>query len=81
MVYLVHVFTVIVWLVFRVIDSSDNHCGYDWPWAFGSLFPFSGGHGFHYFHHSRNVGNYGGMLHIFDTLGGTIDEYFKKERE
>jgi sterol desaturase/sphingolipid hydroxylase (fatty acid hydroxylase superfamily) len=41
--------------------------------------PFSGGSDEHYFHHSNNSGNYGAILHIFDTLANTNVEYIEKE--
>ena len=78
-VYPVHIYTVIVWLTFRTIESLDGHCGYDWPWAVTNLLPFSAGGNYHSFHHSKNSGNYGAMLHLLDTLFGTNKDYIKNE--
>ena len=78
-IYPVHIFSVIIWLTFRVIESSDGHCGYDWPWALSHWLPFSAGGNYHFFHHSRNSGNYGAILHIMDTLSGTNNEYIQKQ--
>ena len=78
--YPVHIFTVIVWFIFRVIQSSDGHCGYDWPWALSHCLPFSAGGDYHYFHHSNNSGNYGAILHIIDTLTNTNTEFIEKEK-
>ena len=66
-VYPVHIFTIIIWLSFRVIEGLDGHCGYSWPWGQSQLFPFSAGGTYHYFHHKQNVGNFGAILNIFDT--------------
>lgn len=76
-VYPVHIFTVIVWLTFRMIESEDGHSGYDWPWAISNWIPFSSGGNYHFFHHSKNVGNYGAIIHIFDTFLGTNKDYIK----
>lgn len=76
-VYPVHIFTVIIWLTFRMIESEDGHCGYDWPWAISNWIPLSTGGNYHFFHHSKNAGNYGAILHIFDTLLDTNKEYIK----
>jgi len=75
----VHIFTVTIWLAYRLIESMDGHSGYDFPWTITHLFPFSAGGNYHSFHHSKNAGNYGGILHIFDTFFGTNYEYLKRE--
>lgn len=75
MVYPVHIFTIIIWVTFRLIESSDGHCGYSWPWAQSQLLPFSGSGSYHFFHHKQNVGNYGAILNILDTLFDTNSDY------
>ena len=77
--YPVHIFTVIIWLNFRLIESLDGHSGYDWPWGISNWVPFSAGGRYHFFHHSNNVGNYGGIIHLFDTLLGTNHAYIQYE--
>jgi len=56
--YPVHLVTAITWLVFRILITSDVHCGYEWPWDPLLAFPFSAPAPYHDFHHSHNVGNY-----------------------
>ena len=73
--YPVHIFTVIIWLIFRFVESLDGHCGYEWPWAISNWVPFTSGGKYHFFHHSNNVGNYGGIVHVFDTIFGTNKVY------
>lgn len=58
----------------------DGHSGYDFPWAITHLIPFSAGGNYHSFHHSKNVGNFGGALHFMDTFCGT-NTYFRKLEE
>lgn len=71
----VHIFTVIIWMTFRVLETCDGHSGYDWSWAQSGLFPFSGGGRYHYFHHKQNSGNYAGILSFMDTLFDTNKEF------
>ncbi len=77
-VYPVHIVTITIWLLLRLIESSDGHCGYDWPWGQSQLLPFSAGGNYHYYHHSQNTGNYGAILSIVDTLYNTNLDYIKK---
>ena len=77
----VHIFTVIIWITFRMLETLDGHCGYEWPWGQSQLIPFSAGSSYHYFHHKQNVGNYGSVLHIFDTLFDTNKDYLKYEEK
>ena len=76
----VNVFTVFVWIVLKVIDTSDWDCGYDWPWDFAYSINFSRGYTYHNFHQSKILGNYGGMMHIIDALSGTKDGYIQSEK-
>jgi sterol desaturase/sphingolipid hydroxylase (fatty acid hydroxylase superfamily) len=77
--YPVHIFTIIIWLTFRSVESLDGHSGYDWPWAVSNWVPFSASSTYHFFHHSKNIGNYGGICHIVDTLCGTNRTYLAIE--
>jgi sterol desaturase/sphingolipid hydroxylase (fatty acid hydroxylase superfamily) len=74
-VYPVHIFTIIIWMTFRFIETSDGHSGYEWSWAQSSLLPFTAGGRYHYFHHKSNSGNFGGILSLIDTICGTNEEY------
>lgn len=64
----VHYSTVLVWLIYRMIQSYEGHCGYTWSWNTLSLFPYTVGSDFHDFHHAMNVGNYGSVFMIWDAL-------------
>ena len=74
-VYPVHIYAVIIWLTFRMFETYDGHCGYDWPWSQAGILPFSAGGTYHSFHHSKNSGNYSAMLHILDTVLTTNDDF------
>ena len=72
-----HLATYLMWMTFRVFESLDGHCGYEFPWSPYRLIPFSGSADFHNFHHEKNVGNYGSIFNIWDSICGTNSSYFK----
>ncbi len=37
-----HAVTFLVWSIYRVSESADAHCGYEFPWSPFRLIPFSG---------------------------------------
>jgi sterol desaturase/sphingolipid hydroxylase (fatty acid hydroxylase superfamily) len=78
-VYPVHMVAIIIWLSFRLFETCDGHSGYNWPWGQSQLLPFSAGGSYHYFHHKQNVGNYGAIMTIFDTIFDTNKDYNKYE--
>ena len=53
-----HLVTYWLWVVVRVSEGADGHCGYEFPWSPFRIFPLSASSEFHNFHHSHNVGNY-----------------------
>ena len=67
----VHFVTFMCWLVYRVFEAVDGHCGYDWTWGQLSFFPWRLRPEYHDFHHSHNCGNYGSMFWFWDALMGT----------
>lgn len=71
-----HPFTFWLYLFLRIWETVESHSGYDFPWSIWSLFDWQGGPEAHDFHHSHNVGNYGGVCFSFwDTLMGTDKSY------
>ena len=67
----VHVVSIWVFFVFRIIEGCDSHSGYEWGWGQAELLPFNCGSAYHNFHHSHNVGNFGSFFKFWDTLFGT----------
>lgn len=67
MVYPVHYCTVLVFLIYRIIQSYEGHCGYTWSWNTLSLFPFTVGSDHHDFHHAANMGNFGSVFLFLDA--------------
>jgi sterol desaturase/sphingolipid hydroxylase (fatty acid hydroxylase superfamily) len=72
-----HFFTVLVFLLFRNCEAYEGHCGYELPWTPIYSFPLSITSGYHNFHHSQNVGNFGSNLRLFDSLLGTNTAYLE----
>jgi hypothetical protein len=50
-----HYFTVLVWLIVRLFQTVEAHCGYDFPWSPRHFIPFWGGAEFHDYHHETFV--------------------------
>ena len=72
-----HIFTSFMLYMFRIIESTDGHGGYEFPWSPFRLLPFSGSASFHNYHHSHNVGNYGSFFSFWDNLCGTNQKYLE----
>jgi len=70
-----HLFTLWVWLLFRLWQTVEVHSGYDFPWSPNHFIPFWGGADFHDFHHMSFVGNYASTFTYCDKLFGTDDKY------
>jgi sterol desaturase/sphingolipid hydroxylase (fatty acid hydroxylase superfamily) len=72
-----HVFTFWLWLMMRIGETIDGHCGYDFSWSPYRLLPFSGGANYHDYHHSHNTGNFASFFTIWDTICGSNTNYFR----
>ena len=73
-----HFFTILVYFILRIWETVESHSGYDFPWSVWSLFDWQGGAAAHDFHHSHNIGNFGGVCFSFwDSLMGTNVAYLK----
>lgn len=72
-----HLFTVIIWMIVRMWETLDAHCGYNFPLSpWHLLSPIMLGVEGHDWHHSHNRGNYG-VSRFWDWLLGTDAEYKK----
>jgi len=70
-----HLFTLWVWLLFRVWQVVDCHSGYNFPWSSNHWLPFWGGADFHDYHHMSFVGNYASTFTYCDKWFGTDTKY------
>jgi len=78
-----HLSILFFYLLIRLIETTENHSGFNFPITINWLFPTHwfdygrnrGVSSFHYFHHSHNTGNYG--TPFMDWLMGTDKTYRK----
>ena len=68
-----HCLTAWGFMVFNIYVSTEDHCGYDFPWAMHRLVPFGlwGGAPKHDAHHQRPATNFAPFFSHWDWLGGT----------
>lgn len=72
-----HMFTWWMWLIVRVWETVDGHCGYDFSWSPFRLLPLSGSANYHDFHHSHNIGNFSSFFTYWDSICGTNTFYYR----
>lgn len=75
-----HLFTLWLWMVLRVIETVEAHCGYHFPWSPSKFIPLYGGADFHDYHHRvlyTESGNYASTFTYMDWLFGTDKGYQK----
>ncbi|KAL4508092.1 hypothetical protein ABPG72_021465 [Tetrahymena utriculariae] len=73
--YRSHFSVYIFWQLWRLLETYDGHCGYEFPWAMFRLFPFSGSSDYHNFHHSKNMGNFSSFFTYLDSIFKTNKDY------
>ncbi|KAI8098612.1 uncharacterized protein BX664DRAFT_319161 [Halteromyces radiatus] len=70
-----HLFTMLVWIVVRLVQAVDAHSGYDFPWSLCHFIPFWAGADHHDYHHQAFVGNYASSFRWWDYIFGTDKKY------
>jgi sterol desaturase/sphingolipid hydroxylase (fatty acid hydroxylase superfamily) len=71
----VHLSTMTLWVVLRMLKTCDAHSGYKFAWSpFGIVPPLNPAVR-HDFHHEKGLGSYGSFFLIWDTLCGTDADY------
>ncbi|XP_041132190.1 cholesterol 25-hydroxylase-like protein 2 [Polyodon spathula] len=73
-----HCLTAWVFMMFTVWISTEDHCGYDFPWSLHNLVPFGlwGGALKHDLHHQKPTTNFAPFFSHWDWLGGTSSDAF-----
>lgn len=76
-----HMFTMLIWVAVRLIETVDVHAGFSFPWSVDKYIPFWGGADFHDYHHMRIMGNYSSTFRWLDWVFGTDRNYknYKKQ--
>lgn len=71
-----HCFTFLLWSVYKVSFSLENHSGYEFQWSPFRILPFIANSSFHDRHHSHNSGDYGSSCYLWDLLFKTLSPVF-----
>jgi len=79
MLFRPHTLIIMLWISFRICESADAHCGYDFPF---SIFRLGRPGDRHDFHHSNNKGSFAAFFTFWDRICGTDEPYltFKKKQ-
>jgi sterol desaturase/sphingolipid hydroxylase (fatty acid hydroxylase superfamily) len=73
----VHIISLILYAVYRIIEGHDIHSGYEFPWSVFRIVPFGTDATYHHFHHSKRAGNFSSSLIIWDSLLSSNLVYYK----
>lgn len=80
-----HLFELWVWLFFRLMETVEDHAGYELPFNPTRYIPFWAGATHHDFHHEKFDGNFASVFTIWDYVFGTDvafrKHHFEKEQE
>ncbi|DAZ93383.1 TPA: hypothetical protein N0F65_012440 [Lagenidium giganteum] len=71
-----HLSVMMLWMCLRLMETIDAHSGYQFPWSFTQLMD---GAKRHDYHHSHNVGMYGGIMLFWDWIFGTDKPYYEHQ--
>jgi len=63
-----HYSIIMAWAFVRGLETHDGHSGYEFPWSPFRMIPFGGDATYHNYHHSKNVGNYGSFMSVWDSV-------------
>lgn len=72
----VHCFMFFFWQVWKIYTSTESHSGYYFPWSPSRVLFCVSDSSFHDFHHSKNVGNFGGIIYLWDYFQNSCGLYF-----
>ncbi|ORX58020.1 sterol desaturase [Hesseltinella vesiculosa] len=74
-----HLFTMLTWMIVRLIQAVDAHSGYDFPWSLHHFIPFWAGAEHHDYHHQAFTDCYASSFRYLDYILGT-DKKFRAYR-
>jgi len=75
-----HLVTVLIWIVMRLLQAVDSHSGYDFPWSLRHFLPFWSGAEHHDDHHKYFTGNFASSFRWWDYCLGTETQATAKKR-
>jgi sterol desaturase/sphingolipid hydroxylase (fatty acid hydroxylase superfamily) len=68
----IHCYTASLWIIIRIVKTTEAHSGYQFPWSFLTTLPGEAGSDFHNYHHSKFIGNYSSFFLFWDYAMGTV---------
>ena len=71
-----HILTMYIWVILRLGETTDGHCGYEFSWSPYRLIPLSGSSEFHNFHHLNYKGNYASFFSVWDRVLKTVNAHY-----
>lgn len=66
-----HYVTIVSLFLWLWYSNLDDHFGYEFPWMWTKIFPWSTTNTFHNFHHMTNEGNFAAHTMLWDSIFGT----------
>jgi len=66
-----------VWEILRTYETHEAHSGYEFPFSIFRVLPFTTDDSYHYYHHSKNVGNYSTFFTVWDTVFDNNVDYYE----
>lgn len=69
--------TLAIWIIVRLSESFEAHCGYEFPWSPFAVIPLSTPASYHFHHHAENVGNYATFFSLWDLIFGSNTKYYE----
>jgi methylsterol monooxygenase len=76
-----HLMTVLLWIVLRLLQAIDSHSGYDFPWSLRHIVPFWAGAEHHDEHHRLFIGNYASSFRWWDYFLDTESASTRRNRQ
>lgn len=67
----IHFFSYLSWIIIKVLDTTEQHLGYNFPINPIRILPYGIDNKHHDLHHTLNCGNYGGWMTILDKIFNT----------
>lgn len=78
MFYKTHMFTFLMWQIWKLYNSADGHSGYNFPIQPFRIIPFVIESRYHDFHHTKNIGNYATNFYLFELFSNANKIFFDR---
>jgi len=76
----VHALTFGIWIIIRIVKTTEAHSGFQFPWSPSTLISFTIPSDFHNYHHETFTGNYGSFFTWWDNICNTVSpKYLQRQ--